>query len=226
MLTDLSNKVAVVTGASRGLGAAIAKEYKKRGAEVINLSRTIVSDFETIKVDLSDFQEIEAAILQIQLRVQKIDILVNNAGTLGPRVSLAKYPLEDWILVHNINATAPFLLTKGLLPLMLEGGSIINVGSGLGIVGWAEWGAYSASKFALEGITQIAANELRSKNIRVNIVDPGGVDTDLRQQAFPGENRKNLASPESRTEIFVYLASDESKHITNERFRAANWIKI
>ena len=103
---------------------------------------------------------------------------------------------------------------------MPEGGSIINVVSGVSVEGRAEWGAYSVSKFGIEGLTQILASELGQSGVRVNAVDPGGMRTDMRAAAYPEEDPQTRITPEENTAVFLYLASDESINVTGERFKA------
>src|SRR4051794_40050296 len=106
---------------------------------------------------------------------------------------------------------------------MPEGGSIINVTSGVSIEGRPEWGAYSVSKFGLEGLTQILAAELKDRGIRVNSVDPGGMRTEMRALAYPEEDPQTRITPEENTSVFLYLASDKSRDITGERFKAQDF---
>ncbi len=103
---------------------------------------------------------------------------------------------------------------------MGAGGSIINVVSGVSVEGRAEWGAYSVSKFGVEGLTQILAAELEERGIRVNAVDPGGMRTEMRAAAYPEEDPTTRITPEENTDVFLYLASDESREVTGQRFKA------
>lgn len=149
-----------------------------------------------------------------------IDILVNNAGVLGPRVAIEEYPEDEWRGVIDANLTGLFLVSKAAIPHMREGGSIINLVSGVSVEGRAGWGAYSVSKFGVEGLTQILAAELEDRGIRANAVDPGGMRTDMRAAAYPEEDPQTRITPEENTEVFLYLASDESKGVTGQRFKA------
>ncbi|MGB3682276.1 MAG: SDR family oxidoreductase, partial [Rubrobacteraceae bacterium] len=152
-----------------------------------------------------------------------IDVLVNNAGVLGPRVAIEEFPEDEWRKVMDANLTGPYLVSKAAIPHMPEGASIVNVVSGVSVEGRAGWGAYSVSKFGVEGLTQILAAELEERGIRVNAVDPGGMRTDMRAAAYPEEDPNTRITPEENTGVFLYLASDESRGVTGERFKAQDF---
>jgi NAD(P)-dependent dehydrogenase (short-subunit alcohol dehydrogenase family) len=135
-------------------------------------------------------------------------------------VAIEEYPEDEWRRVLDANLTGPFLLSKAAIPYMREGASIVNVTSGVSIEGRAEWGAYSVSKFGMEGLTQILAAELKDRGIRVNSVDPGGMRTGMRAVAYPDEDPTTRITPEENTAVFLYLASNESRDVTGERFKA------
>jgi NAD(P)-dependent dehydrogenase (short-subunit alcohol dehydrogenase family) len=152
-----------------------------------------------------------------------LDVLVNNASTIGPSPmpSLLDYPVEDFRNVIDTNLIGPFLLIKNALPAMIErGGSIINVTSDAGQVGYPGWGAYGISKFGLEGMSQTWASELEETNVRVNWVDPGNMNTAMHRAAEPEEDPTEWANPADVTDVFAFLASDESKDVTGKRFQA------
>ena len=229
----LRDKVVMITGASRGLGKALALAFAGEGANLVINSRSVDSldliaeeaedaDVEVLAIpgDVSRSTHVEKLVDAAVERFSKIDVLVNNAGLLGPRVPIAEYPEDEWRKVLEANLTGPFLLSKAVIPHMPEGGSIINVTSGVSIEGRAEWGAYSVSKFGLEGLTQILAAELEERGIRANSVDPGGMRTEMRASAYPDEDPMTRITPEENTAVFLYLASDESKDVTGERFKA------
>jgi len=229
----LQGKVALVTGASQGLGRALALACAKEGANLVISSRSADSlepvakearasgvEVFAIPADVSRSKDVQKLVDATAERFGKIDVLVNNAGLLGPRVRIEEYPEDEWRSVLDANITGPFLVTKAAIPHMREGASVINVTSGVSIEGRAEWGAYSVSKFGLEGLTQILAAELKGRGIRVNSVDPGGMRTDMRAAAYPDEDPKSRITPEENTAVFIYLASDESREVTGERFKA------
>jgi NAD(P)-dependent dehydrogenase (short-subunit alcohol dehydrogenase family) len=229
----LQGKVALVTGASQGLGRALALACAKEGANLVISSRSADSlepvaeearasgvKVLAVPADVSRSKDVQKLVDATAERFSKIDVLVNNAGLLGPRVRIEEYPEDDWRSVLDANITGPFLVSKAAIPHMREGASVINVTSGVSIEGRAEWGAYSVSKFGLEGLTQILAAELKDRGIRANSVDPGGMRTDMRAAAYPDEDHKSRITPEENTAVFIYLASDESREVTGQRFKA------
>jgi NAD(P)-dependent dehydrogenase (short-subunit alcohol dehydrogenase family) len=235
----LTNKVAVISGASRGIGRAVAKRFAAEGAVVCMCARHVEllrgvsleimsaggkSFFE--QTDISDERQAEEFLSMCMDNFGAIDVLVNNAGILGPRVPLAQYSSQEWDKVLSVNLNGLFFMTKHALPLFrLQGGSIINVSSSVGRNARANWGAYGVSKFATEGFTHALAEELRPMNIRVNAVNPGSVATEMRHQAFPDEDQRTLKKPEEVLDAFVYLASDDSKHVTGQTIDAQHFTK-
>ena len=229
----LEGKVALVTGASQGLGRALAFAYVKEGASLVLNSRSeqgvrlvaqeaenLGAEVLALGADVSEGADVEGMVNAAVERFGHVDVLVNNAGLLGPRVVIEEYPEDEWRRVIDANLTGPYLVSKAVIPRMREGGSIINVVSGVSVQGRAEWGAYSVSTFGVEGLTQILAAELEGRGIRVNAVDPGGMRTEMRAAAYPEEDPTTRITPEENTAVFLYLASDESKGVTGERFKA------
>ena len=229
----LEGKVAMVTGASQGLGRALALAYAREGAMLVINSRNyesirdVVEEIHSLGVevlgigaDVTSSSDVEDLVDVAVEHYDRIDVLVNNAGLLGPRVAIEEYPEDEWRRVLDANLTGPFLVSKAAIPYMREGASIVNVTSGVSIEGRAQWGAYSASKFGMEGLTQILAAELKDRGIRVNSVDPGGMRTGMRAVAYPDEDPTTRITPEENTAVFLYLASNESRDITGERFKA------
>lgn len=236
----LTGKVALITGGSRGIGKAIAMAYAREGAKVFICARRATELKKTAKeirsiggevswcaADISKQREVKPLVRQIIRAYGAIHILVNNASILGPREPIARYPLSAWEEVLKVNLTALFLLTREVLGVMIprKEGSIINLSSGVGRVGKGRWGAYAASKFGVEGLTQVLADEVKEWNIRVNAVNPGGTRTAMRAQAYPDEDPATLPTPEEITPVFVYLASAESQEITGKSFDARDWGK-
>ena len=229
----LEGKVALVTGASQGLGRALALAYVKEGASLVLNSRSeqgvrlvaqeaenLGAEVLALAADVSEGAAVEGMMGAAVERFGRVDVLVNNAGLLGPRVRIEDYPEEEWRRVIDVNLTGPYLVLKAAIPHVPEGGSIINVVSGVSTEGRAEWGAYSVSKFGVESLTQILAAELKDRGIRVNSVDPGGMRTEMRAAAYPDEDPTTRITPEENTAVFLYLASDESIEVTGERFKA------
>ena len=229
----LEDKVALITGASRGLGRALALAFAREGASVVLNSRgeeslrPVVEEAESlgaevlaVAADVAEGAGVESMVEAAVERFGHVDVLINNAGLLGPRVAIEEYPEDEWRRVLDANLTGPFLISKAAIPHMREGGSIVNVVSGVSVEGRAEWGAYSVSKFGVEGLNQILAAELKDRGIRVNAVDPGGMRTSMRAAAYPQEDPQTRITPEENTAVFLYLASDESREITGQRFKA------
>ena len=236
----LEGKVALITGGSRGIGKAVAMAYAREEAKVFICARGVTelrkaakeirSDGGMVRwcaADLSKAREVKRLVRQILHDYGAIHILVNNASILGPRDPVVRYPLSAWNEVLKINLTALFLVTKEVLGVMMrqKEGSIINLSSGVGRVGKARWGAYAASKFGVEGFTQVLADEVKEWNIRVNAVNPGGTRTEMRAQAYPDEEPLTLPVPEDITGVFLYLAGAESRKVTGKSFDARDWLK-
>lgn len=229
----LEGKVVMITGASQGLGKALALACAREGASLVINSRneesirpvaeeaeSLGAEVLALAADVSKGADVKKLVGAAADRFGKIDVLVNNAGILGPKVRIEEYPEDEWRRVIDANLTGPYLVSKAAIPHMPEGGSIINLVSGVSVEGRAEWGAYSVSKFGIEGLTQILAAELKDRGIRANSVDPGGMRTDMRAAAYPDEDPMTRITPEENVGVFLYLASDESKDVTGERFKA------
>jgi NAD(P)-dependent dehydrogenase (short-subunit alcohol dehydrogenase family) len=229
----LEGKVAMITGASQGLGRALALAFAREGAQVVINARSeesicpvaeeagsLGAEVLALAADVSRSADVERLVGAAMERFGHVDVLVNNAGVLGPRVPIEEYPEDEWRRVIDANLTGPFLVTKAAIPHMPDGGSIVNVVSGVSVEGRARWGAYSVSKFGVEGLTKILAAELEERGIRANAVDPGGMRTEMRAAAYPEEDPMTRITPEENTDVFLYLASDESKGVTGQRFKA------
>ncbi len=229
----MKDKVVLITGASQGLGKALALAFAREGAKLVVNSRSeqsirpVAKEAESlgaqvlaVAADVSKSADVERLVNETAERFGKVDVLVNNAGVLGPRVAIEEYPEDEWRRVIDANLTGLYLVTKAAIPHLSEGGSVINVVSGVSVEGRAEWGAYSVSKFGIESLTQILAAELEDRGVRVNAVDPGGMRTDMRAAAYPDEDPNTRITPEENTAVFLYLASDESNGVTGQRFKA------
>ena len=239
-MTRLQGKYALITGASKGLGRQLAIDFAREGASGVALVARGVEGLKdvcdriqevapntkalVIIADLTRQQDIERVIATTLNEFNgRLDVLVNNASSIGPSPMpfLIDYPLEDFHNVISTNLIAPFLLIKKALPAMIEnGGSIINVTSDAGVTGYPGWGAYGISKFGIEGMSQTWAAELEDSGVRVNWVDPGNMNTAMHRAAEPDEDPTQWADPADVTEVFIYLASDESRNVNGQRFHA------
>jgi NAD(P)-dependent dehydrogenase (short-subunit alcohol dehydrogenase family) len=236
----LEGKYAMITGGSQGLGRQLAIDFVMEGAAGISIVARHIEPLNEVKAKINEINPnatvlVVAADLSRQEDIERfnamtlqefngrLDILVNNASTIGPSPMpyLLDYPPDDFRYVINTNLIAPFLLIKKVLPAMIEnGGSIINVTSNAGAIGYPGWGAYGISKFGIEGMSQTWAAELEGSGIRVNYVDPGDMNTAMHRAAEPNEDPTQWADPAAVTEVFIYLASDDSKKVNGKRFRA------
>ncbi|MGI8648860.1 MAG: SDR family NAD(P)-dependent oxidoreductase [Rubrobacter sp.] len=229
----LAGKVAGVTGASKGLGRALAFAFAMEGANVVVNSRSEESvgpvakeiadaggEVLAVAADVSKPEGAKRLADETAERFENIDVLVNNAGLLGSRVPIEQYPDDEWVAVMEANANGVFFVAKYAIPYLAEGASIINLVSGASVGARPNWGAYSVSKFAVEGFTGNLALELEDRNIRVNAVDPGGMRTEMRASAYPDEDPQTKITPEENTAVFLYLASDDSRGVTGQRFKA------
>ena len=238
-IKKLSGKVALITGGSRGIGRAIAVAYADQGAQVFICGRNERDVARAIKEirraggtidgasgDISEPADVRRIVRQAIDRFGAVDVLVNNASVLGPRVAIVDYEFTAWREVMGTNLDGLFLMTHEVLPIMLRRrcGAIINLASGVGRIGKARWGAYAVSKAALEGFTQVLADEVRSRDLRVNSVNPAATRTEMRAQAYPAEDPMTLPAPEAIMPIFVYLASDESREISGQALNAREWV--
>jgi NAD(P)-dependent dehydrogenase (short-subunit alcohol dehydrogenase family) len=239
-MNELTGKYAFITGASRGLGRQLAIDFGRAGVAGLALVARNAGDLREVRqrvrevapqarvvaitADLAREEDVERAVATALHEFGgRLDVLVNNASALGPAPMpfLLDYPLEDFRAVLSINLVAPFLLIKKVLPAMVEhGGSIINVSSDAGVVGYPGWGAYGISKFGIEGMSRTWAAELEGSKVRLNWVDPGSMNTAMHRAAEPEEDPAQWADPANVTGVFVYLASDESRGIHGQRFEA------
>ncbi len=225
-MSKLTGKIALITGASRGIGAAVAKRFAAEGAHVILTARTIggleAVDDEIQKItgqpativplDLRQSDMIDALGAQIYERFGKLDILVGNAATLGTLSPLAHASPSEVEDVFSINTIANARLLRSCDPLLrlAKAGRVIMVTSGAAVSPIAYWGPYAASKAALEHLTLTYAAEMAMTTVRANILDPGATRTAMRAKAFPGEDPLTLPSPESITDLFVTLSEADA----------------
>lgn len=227
-MTRLTHKIALITGASRGIGAAVATRFAQEGAHVILTARTVgaleaVDDViqkitgtpaTIVPLDLRNAELIDNLAAQIYERFGKLDILVGNAAMLGSLSPLAHASPSEFEDLFAINVAANFRLLRACDPLLkrADAGRVVMVTSGAAVAPIAYWGGYAASKAALEHLALTYAAEVSSTNVRVNLIDPGAVRTAMRAKAFPGEDPMGLPTPESITEWFVRLAEASAPH--------------
>jgi len=226
----LANKVALITGGGRGIGKAVALAYARQGAALALCARTgaeldqtcqeirsLNAECVTWTCDVSLEEPVKELVANVTRKFGRIDVLVNNAGVMTRPVSITELDVKKWDYTIAVNLRGPFLVTRAVLPIMLKkkSGSIINVSSMIGRSAYANFIAYATSKWGLEGFTQTLAVEVKSNNIRVNSVDPGYVATKLTGYAG--------SKPESITDVFVYLASDEAGGVTGKVLSSSNW---
>ena len=233
----LQGKTILVTGAGDGIGRTAALSYSAQGATVILLGRT-VSKLESlydeiteagypepgiVPMDLgsataSDIQEMAEV---IESNYGQLDGLLHNASILGDRVPLELYDMNLWSKVMQVNFQAVFMLTRLLLPLLKQpdSASIIFTSSGVGATPRAYWGAYSVSKYAMEGFAKLLADELENtSNVRVNILNPGATRTSMRAAAYPGEDPNTLKTADELMGLYLYLMGADSIEENGETF--------
>jgi NAD(P)-dependent dehydrogenase (short-subunit alcohol dehydrogenase family) len=228
----LQDKIALVTGATRGIGFAVAKRLAVDGAHIIAVGRNKAAleklDDEIqflggtatlVQLDLTEFDKIEILAKNIAERFGKLDILVGNAGILGEITPMPHTSPAEWDRVITTNLTANFHLIRcfDLLLKQSENPRAMFVTSGVTNGAYAYWSAYAVSKSALEKMVQTYAAENATTNLCVNLIDPKAVRTRMRAQAFPGEDPETLPLPENITDIFAYLASSDCRE-TGKKF--------
>jgi len=218
----LAGRTALITGATRGIGAAIARAYAAEGAKLILTGRTegALAEMDDavraagaepatlVPFDLTDLDKIDTLAAEIGKRHGKLDILVGNAGILGSLTPIAQIDDKMWNEVLTINLTACQRLIRAFDPLLRQSdaGRAIFVTSAVGQEVRAYWSAYAVSKAALDMMVRIYAAETAKTRIRVNLVNPGGTRTGMRANAFPGEDPLTLKTPDDIAPIFVALA--------------------
>ena len=221
----LKDCIALITGASRGIGRAVAEKFAREGAHVLLLARNRKAleraddairagggKASLIPLDLADGKSIDALGPALYERFGRLDILVGNAAILGRLSPLTHIPSEHWERSFAVNVTANWRLIRALDPLLRrsEAGRVIFVtSSGVAHSGRAYWAPYSVSKAALECLAKTYANETSDSAIKVNLIDPGATATRMRAEAYPGEDQTTLPTPEGVAERFVALAMSD-----------------
>jgi 3-oxoacyl-[acyl-carrier protein] reductase len=236
-MIDLSGRIALVTGASRGIGKAIAAKLAARGAHVLvaargENARPVADEIvaaggkaEAVALDITEPGACEATVAGALERHGRVDILVNNAGITKDQL-LLRMKRDDWDTVLATNLTANFVLTQAVLKPMLKqrGGRIVSISSVVGQAGNAGQANYAASKAGIIGFSKAVALEVASRGITVNVVAPGLIDTDMTRAITNSAHEewasriplKRLGSPEDIAAAVCFLASDEASYITGQ----------
>ncbi|MBZ0333357.1 putative oxidoreductase YciK [Marinobacter sp. JH2] len=236
----LKDRIIMVTGAGSGIGRAAAKAYAAHGATVILVGRTL-SRLEEVYDEIeaaghpqpalvpmnfegAAMKDYEELAMTIEENFGRLDGLLHNAGVLGTRSPVELYDPETWNKVMQVNATAPFMLSRAMIPLLRQSdaASMIFTSSGVGRQARAYWGAYAVSKFAVEGLSQLLADELDDErnNIRVNSLNPGATRTGMRVLAYPAEDPQKNPEPEQLMPIYLYLMGKDSEGVTGQQIDA------
>ena len=222
---QLEDKVAVVTGAGRGIGRAIAIAYAKHGAKVVCAARSVdelnavaaETGGTAVRCDVASETDIRALMDGTRDQFGRIDILVNNAGAVA-RLPVHELPVEDWDMVMNVNLRGLFLCTKYALPAMLDQGSgcIINISSGAGVVGPPNRSAYAASKHGVMGFTKTLVAEYLRRGIRSHVILPDATVSRMRSEGFPDEDPASIIQAEDIADAAVFLATQPATAHTME----------
>jgi len=232
---ELEGKVILVTGANRGFGLAITMDLAKAGATVIMLGRDLGSleyAYDEVvdagykepilyPLDLEgatpeNYQELQDNILD---QFKKLDGLIHNAAILGTQMPIDQYDIKLWYSTLQINLSAPFMLTQFLIPALMKSDDarILFLSSTVGRKARAYWGAYSVSKFGIEGFAKTLSEELEKTQITVNTINPGKIRTEMRRTAYPAEDASTVPRPEEKSSVIVYLLSNEGSKINGEQ---------
>ena len=236
---ELAGRVVAITGASSGIGRAVAIACARCAANVVLIGRDAakldpvhgqiaaagapeasIALLDLEKALARDYDALGDAILE---RYGRLDGLLHNASLLGTLTPIEQYDVPTWCRVLHVNLTAAFALTQVLLPALKKSpdASVVFTASSVGRRGRAYWGAYAVSKFALEGLSQVLADELEGiTHVRVNTLNPGRARTAMRRQAYPAEDIEQVPLPETLTPAYIALLGPASRGITGRAFDA------
>ncbi len=233
--TLLADRIILITGAGDGIGRAAAKSFAAYGATVILLGRT-TRKLEAVYDEIEQAGHPQPAIYPMNLEgaspndyeslantfeteFGRLDGLLHNAALLGTLTPLEHYDVSAWYQLMQVNLNAPFLLTKACLGLMKQAkeASIVFTSSNVGRKGKAYWGAYSVSKFGIEGMMQVLADELEANTaIRVNSINPGAVRTRMWKEVYPGKEPETVQPPETIMPLYLYLMGPDSREVNGQ----------
>jgi NAD(P)-dependent dehydrogenase (short-subunit alcohol dehydrogenase family) len=236
---ELDGRVIAITGAGAGIGRAVALACAAHQAQVILVGRNVarleavhaqilaqgapeatIAPLDLEKAVARDYDQLAAA---LEERYGRLDGLLHNAGLLGTLAPIEHYDVPTWCRVMHVNVTAAFALTQVLIPSLKKSAdaSVVFTSSSVGRVGRAYWGAYAVSKFAVEGLAQVLAQELEGiSHVRVNALNPGRARTAMRRQAYPAEELETLPLPESLTDPYIALLGPASQGVSGRSFDA------
>jgi len=236
----LAHKVILVTGAGDGIGRVAATTFASHGATVVLLGKT-TAKLEQVYDEIMALGAPEPGIAPMDLATAssedikqlaevldstygRLDGLLHNAAMLGDRIPVEHYDINQWMTVMQVNFNAVFMLTRLLLPLLHQApaASLLFTSSSVGAAPKAYWGPYAVSKYAMEGLAKLLAEELDNTSaIRVNIINPGATRTSMRAKAYPNENPANLKTATSLMPLYLYLMGDDSSAINGETLTAS-----
>jgi NAD(P)-dependent dehydrogenase (short-subunit alcohol dehydrogenase family) len=235
---ELDGRIIAVTGASSGIGRAVALACARYGAQLVLIGRN-ARKLEEVHASIASAEGPEATIALLDLeralapdydqlaeavleRFGRLDGLLHNAGILGVLSPIEHHDVPTWVRVMHVNVTAAFALTQVLMPALRKStdASVLFTSSSVGRHGRAYWGAYAVSKFATEGLMQVLAAETHITSIRVNSLNPGRARTMMRRQAYPAEDINTLPLPEQLTGAYIALLGPASRGVTGRTFDA------
>ena len=236
----LAHKVILVTGAGAGIGRVTATTFASHGATVVLLGKTTAKleqvydeimalgapepGIATMDLATASSEDIKQLAEVLDSTYGRLDGLLHNAAMLGDRIPVEHYDINQWMTVMQVNFNAVFMLTRLLLPLLRQApaASLLFTSSSVGAAPKAYWGPYAVSKYAMEGLAKLLAEELDNTSaIRVNIINPGATRTSMRAKAYPNENPANLKTATSLMPLYLYLMGDDSSAVNGETLTAS-----
>jgi len=236
---SLAGRVILITGAGGGLGSTLATACATLGARVVLCGRKVPKleriydaivaaggprpSIAPLDLERADATHYDALVEALRNEFGRLDGLVHAAGLLGERAPIEHYDVTTWLRVMHVNVNAAFIVTQMLLPLLRlsQDASVVFTTSGVSVHGRAYWGAYAVSKFAVEGLMQVLADETDTiTSIRANSVNPGRMRTGMRAKAYPGEDPATVPTPEQVLAPFLYLLGPTARGVTGRRFDA------